>query len=179
MKKGRSIAEQASEIENLVARHKWINGYDIPEVAEDQELLQFDITNLMITKYPLVFKDYYTSGKELGFINLKTEKQGNDLVILGPKVSTGDSYFYVDAKEQGIDEFKFENLNQDIKQREDRERREAWPARRPSPSLETSPRTPSCGTPVAASPSARSGWPRRRASAIARRASGRTATRSS
>ncbi len=125
MKKGRSIAEQASEIENLVARHKWINGYDIPEVAEDQELLQFDITNLMITKYPLVIKDYYTSGKELGFINLKTEKQGNDLVILGPKVSTGDSYFYVDAEEQGIDEFKFENLNQDIKQREDRERREA------------------------------------------------------
>ena len=82
MKKGRSIAEQASEIENLVARYKWINGYNIPEVAEDQELLQFDITNLMITKYPLVIKDYYTSGKELGFINLKTEKQGNDLVIL-------------------------------------------------------------------------------------------------
>jgi hypothetical protein len=66
----------------LIARYKWIKGYDIPEVAEDQELLQFNIANLMITKYPLVIKDYYKRGKEVGFVNLKTEKQGNDLVIL-------------------------------------------------------------------------------------------------
>ena len=32
-------------------------------------------------------------------------------------MSTGDSYLYVDVKEQGIGGFRFENSNEDLKQR--------------------------------------------------------------
>jgi len=69
---------------------------------------------MVISDFPITIKNAKTLSGKLGFINLKTRAENDDIVILGKNDPQKDSFIFLD-KEAELDKIRFKNLNQEVK----------------------------------------------------------------
>ncbi len=69
---------------------------------------------MVITDFPITIKNAKKLSGNLGFINLKTRAENDDIVIFGETDPQKDSFMYLD-KASELQKLSFKNLNQEVK----------------------------------------------------------------
>lgn len=90
------------------------NEYNIEILEGGENLETFSQGAMVISDFPIILKNPKKLSGNLGFINLKTRAENDDIVILGKNDPQKDSFIYLD-KEAGLQKISFKNLNQEAK----------------------------------------------------------------
>ncbi len=90
------------------------NEYDILQLNNDQSIEHFSQGAMVITDFPITIKNAKKLSGNLGFINLKTRAENDDIVIFGETDPQKDSFMYLD-KASELQKLSFKNLNQEVK----------------------------------------------------------------
>ena len=115
MPKGMSWDQKVQELEKrLNSTGTSQNEYDIEILKDAENLETFSQGAMVISDFPITIKNAKTLSGKLGFINLKTRAENDDIVILGKNDPQKDSFIFLD-KEAELDKIKFKNLNQEVK----------------------------------------------------------------
>lgn len=80
---------------------------------------------MIISEFPITIKNPRALLGKIGFINLKTRAENNDIVILGKNDPQKDSFIYLD-QETELGKINFKNLNQETKNSGDSRSRGIW-----------------------------------------------------
>lgn len=101
------------------------NEYDIELLKDSQNLINIWQKVMIISEFPITIKNPRALLGKIGFINLKTRAENNDIVILGKNDPQKDSFIYLD-QETELGKINFKNLNQETKNSGDSRSRGIW-----------------------------------------------------